>query len=90
MWEEADLQMTIGNEEGDGILSTCNEYSDWTTGIGQAVFNTICLQGGRSYSFGFIPGSDTAHFEIDSVVILLYHPVGLSTFIDPVIQFQYN
>ena len=82
--------MTIGNKEGDGILSTCNEYSDWTTGIGQAVFNTICLQGGRSYSFGFIPGSDTAHFEIDSVVILLYHPVGLSTFIDPVIQFQYN
>ena len=63
MWEEAGLQMAIGNEEGNGIPSTC-EYSNEKiiiqTGIEQAV-----------YSFGFTPGSDIAHFEIDSVVILL-------------------
>ena len=74
MWERS---CAANDEEGDGILSTCeysNEkiiYSDWTTEIGQAAFNTICLRGGHSYSFGFIPSSDTAHFEIDTVVILL-------------------
>ena len=84
MWEEAELQMTIGNEEGGEIPSTCVEYSnekiiysDWTMGVGQAVFNTTCLRG-VTHSFGFIPGSDTAQLEIDSMVILLKQPVQLS------------
>ena len=100
VWEEAELRVTVGNEEGDGTPATCVEYSneeiiysDWTMGVGQAVFNTICLRGGRSYSLvlnGFIPGSDTAELEIDSMVILLKEPEGLSTFVNPIIQSQYS
>ena len=100
VWEEAELRVTVGNEEGDGTPSTCVEYSneeiiysDWTMGVGQAVFNTICLRGGRSYSLvlnGFIPGSDTAELEIDSMVILLKEPEGLSTLVNPIIQSQYS
>ena len=50
--EEAELQQeTLGNEEGGEILSNCVEYSNekitysnWIMGVGQAVFNTTCLQ----------------------------------------------
>ena len=99
------LTVLPGSEEGSGptgCVGAIDEvtasvgigYTGWFLGMGRSVARTLCLRGGRSYSFtlgDFVAGASasTASLLIDSLVLI---PTNVDTpiFSDPRVVSQYS
>ena len=103
-WDTATLHVLVGSEEGTGLPSDCNElpvgasqvhYRSWTLGVGLTISQSLCLRGGRSYTFtlqDFNSGQtrETATLDIDSLVIVLTTSSSLQVFSNTTLSAQYS
>ena len=103
-WDTATLHVLVGSEEGTGLPSDCNElpvgtsqvhYRLWTLGVGLTISQSLCLRGGRSYTFtlqDFDSGQTrgTATLDIDSLVIVLTASSSLQVFSNTTLSAQYS
>lgn len=101
-WEEAQLLIDVGGEEGSQAEpNVCQEYlqgdifyRNWTFGMGQAIAESVCLRGGRTYSFTLnnfkSGGSLDDAIEIDSLVVLLRQGEDVLSLVANLAQMQYT
>ena len=103
LWDTIELRLmfdeTVVEEQSP---PSCSEHSDPSTKyfyenlpisqIGAATLS-VCLRGGRTYSVvvnGFDSGTPMTELEIDSMVILIKEPEGITSLSDPGIRAKYN
>lgn len=102
-WNTATLYVVVGSQDGTGT-SDCGElpigtsqimYRPWMMGAGLTISQSVCLRGGRSYTFilqdfnsGQIGGSAT--LDIDSLVVILTTSSSLQVFSDMTLAAQYS
>ena len=103
-WDTATLHILVSSEEGTGLPSDCEElpvgrsqvhYRSWTLGVGLTISQSLCLRGGRSYTFtlqDFNSGQTggTATLDIDSLVIVLTMSTSLQVFTNTTLYAQYS
>ena len=104
-WNSSTLTITASSED-PGEPANCGivpevvnslsvEYTNWMMGTGLAIFETFCLQGGRSYQFtlsNFISGrsDNSAVLNIDSLVMIPVYSSQLAVFADIIIAREYR
>lgn len=102
-WNTATLYVVVGSQDGTGT-SDCGElpigtsqimYGPWMMGAGLTISQSVCLRGGRSYTFilqdfnsGQTGGSVT--LDIDSLVVILTTSSSLQVFSDMTLAAQYS